>query len=177
MTHRITVERNRLRFAAAHFATFGGECEPLHGHNYDVFVELEGDLTAESWVMDFGELKRLAREACEELDHKFLLQQKSRLLAIEDASDAWQVSFGSRTYRFPKSDVVALPIDNSTAERLAQWIWGRIRDGIAPGDRATLVRLRVGVEEMPGQAGWYEAPIQTLAPEATDGARHGAVQA
>jgi 6-pyruvoyltetrahydropterin/6-carboxytetrahydropterin synthase len=45
MSHRITLERNTLRFAAAHFTTFGGECEPLHGHNYAVLVEIEGDLT------------------------------------------------------------------------------------------------------------------------------------
>jgi 6-pyruvoyltetrahydropterin/6-carboxytetrahydropterin synthase len=160
MTHRISVERNRLRFAAAHFATFAGDCEPLHGHNYDVFVELEGDLTDESWVMDFSVLKRLTRAACEYLDHKFILQLESRVLKIEPAGSVWRISFADRTYEFPKADVVALPIDNSTAERLAQWIWGRIRDGMSATDRATLVHMRVGVEEMPGQAGWYEAALR-----------------
>ena len=48
MTYRITLEQNTLRFAAAHFATFGGDCEPLHGHNYGVTLELAGSLTRES---------------------------------------------------------------------------------------------------------------------------------
>src|SRR5262249_7662619 len=67
-TRRLTVERNRLRFAAAHMATFRGECEPLHGHNYDVIVELEGALTEESWVWDFGEVKRETKAIADELD-------------------------------------------------------------------------------------------------------------
>ena len=58
----VRVERNRLRFAAAHMATFAGDCEPLHGHNYDLFVEVEGELTDESWVIDFSLIKQLARE-------------------------------------------------------------------------------------------------------------------
>src|SRR3990172_2009271 len=47
MTHRITIERNTLSFSAAHFTTFRRDCHPLHGHNYAVFVELEGDLTSD----------------------------------------------------------------------------------------------------------------------------------
>lgn len=159
MTHRITVERNRLRFAAAHFATFAGDCEPLHGHNYEVFVELEGTLTDDSWVMDFSALKRLTHEICTELDHKFLLQRHSRYLTIVEEADAWRVSFRERTYRFPKADVVALPIDNSTAERLAEWIWCRLHDALTMQAAANLIQLRVGVEEMPGQAGWYSGPL------------------
>ena len=41
-SHSVTVERQRLRFAAGHFATFADELEPIHGHNYDVFVEVVG---------------------------------------------------------------------------------------------------------------------------------------
>ena len=57
--------------------------------------------------------------------------------------------------------MAALPIDNSTAERLAEYIAGRAAglaaaspaDGGAP---AGLTRLRVMVEEMPGQSAWFE---------------------
>lgn len=158
MAHKIRVERNRLRFAAAHFATFAGDCEPLHGHNYDVIVEVEGDLTEDAWVMDFSLLKRVVQEICSELDHKFLLQRQSHILTISEEADAWQVSFRERVYRFPKTDVVALPIDNSTAERLAEWFWQRIWQALQEMGLRNLTRVRVGVEEMPGQAGWYSGP-------------------
>ncbi len=156
----VRVERNRLRFAAAHMATFAGDCEPLHGHNYDLFVEVEGDLTDESWVIDFSLLKRLAREVAEQLDHRFLLQQESRLLRSELRAGAWLIRFGEeRRYEFPAQDVLALPIDNSTAERLAEWIHGRLAEGLRQNAATNIHRLSVGVEEMPGQAGWYEAPV------------------
>ena len=88
VSHGVRVERNRLRFAAGHFATFADELEPIHGHNYDVTVEVEGPLTAESWVIDFSQLKRLTREVCATLDHKFLLQMASRVLTIRDGRHA-----------------------------------------------------------------------------------------
>jgi 6-pyruvoyltetrahydropterin/6-carboxytetrahydropterin synthase len=155
MTHRITLERNSLRFAAAHFTTFAGECEPLHGHNYDVFVDIEGALTPDSWVFDFAEAKRLAAAICKELDHRFLLATKSLALQIADRGQEFEISFGDKRYVMPKSDVATLPIDNTTAERLAEWFAGRIAEELASRGANNLSRITVGVEEAPGQAGWY----------------------
>jgi 6-pyruvoyltetrahydropterin/6-carboxytetrahydropterin synthase len=141
-TRIVRVERNRLRFAAAHMATFGGDCEPLHGHNYDVMVEVEGSLTEESWVIEF------------------LLQERSQHLISEQRDGLWLVRFGAdRHYQFPAQDVIALPIDNSTAERLAEWIHAGITVGLKSHRASNIIRLGVGVEEMPGQSGWYQAPV------------------
>jgi 6-pyruvoyltetrahydropterin/6-carboxytetrahydropterin synthase len=157
-TFRVSIERNRLRFAAAHMATFHAECEPLHGHNYDLIVEIEGELTEDSWVWDFGDLKRTAKGIADELDHKFLLQRESRVLEIRELAGEWEVRFGERRYVFPRSDVAVLPIDNTTAERLAEWFAGRLMREY--GVRASTFRkLTVGVEESPGQAGWYTVDL------------------
>lgn len=154
MPHRITIERNALRFAAAHFTTVGGECEPLHGHNYDVMVELQGELTPDSWVFDFVELKRLAAELCQELDHRFLLPLESRALRIREGEGEYEIAVGGRRYVIPMSDVAALPIDNSTAERLAEWFARRLAEALRARGAANLSSITVGVEEAPGQAGW-----------------------
>ena len=160
MSHSVTVERQRLRFAAGHFATFADELEPIHGHNYDVMVEVGGALTDESWVIDFSLLKRLTRGVCEELDHKFLLQMESRVLSIRDEGTHFEVQYKSElSYRLPKHDVAALPIDNTTAERLAEYIAGRLTERLASDGPSGLATLRVGVEEMPGQAGWFETTL------------------
>ena len=155
MPHKIIVERNTLRFAAAHFTTFAGQCEPLHGHNYDVTVEVEGELTEDSWVVDFSELKSMTRALCQELDHKFILQRESRALKIDEGKSNWKVRFQERGWVFPKSDVVSLPIDNSTAERLAEWFAGRLREELASRGATNVTSIAVGVEEMPGQSGWW----------------------
>jgi len=155
VTRRVSVERNRLRFAAAHMATFAGTCEPLHGHNYDVILEIEGDLTEDSWVWDFGDLKRRAKAIADELDHRFLLQRDSRVLTSSQHDGAWEVRFENRRYLFPVSDVAVLPIDNTTAERLAEWFAGRLLQGLPAEASKTIRKLTVGIEEMPGQTGWY----------------------
>jgi 6-pyruvoyltetrahydropterin/6-carboxytetrahydropterin synthase len=152
--YRVRVERNKLKFAAAHFATFEGQCEPLHGHNYAVTIDVTGALTHDSWVADFSMLKLVGKALCDELDHKFLLQRESRVLEIDEGMSNWKVRFRERGFAFPKADVVALPIDNTTAERLAEWFAGRLRAELERRAMKNITTLTVGVEEAPGQAGW-----------------------
>jgi len=155
--YRVTVERTALKFAAAHFATFERQCEPLHGHNYAITIDVSGTLTNDSWVCDFSTLKSLGRALCDELDHKFLLQRDSRVLTIEEGMSNWKVRFLERGWVFPKSDVLALPIDNTTAERLAEWFVGRLQGALHMRGATNLTTIAVGVEEAPGQTGWASA--------------------
>lgn len=151
----VSVEGLRLKFAAAHMATLGDELEPLHGHNYLVQCRVDGALTADGWVIDFSALKGYVREVCDFLDHHFLLQERSTLLDITRDEDGWAVSFKGRRYRFPVADVRALPIENTTAELLAEYIAGRVAERLAAEGHGNITRLAVEVEEMPGQAGGY----------------------
>ncbi len=155
MPYKVTVGRNTLRFAAAHFATFADSCEPLHGHNYEVIVEVEGELTDVGWLYDFGALKAITRDLCKELDHKFLLQRDSKVLRIDEGKSSWKIRYEAKGWVFPKADVIALPINNSTAEQLARWFAERIRAQLEERGAKNITSLAVGVEEMPGQAGWY----------------------
>ena len=152
MNYSVRVERNKLKFAAAHFATFEGQCEPLHGHNYAVAIEVAGTLTDDSWVCDFSTLKSLGKALCDELDHKFLLQRDSRVLEIDETATNWKIRFAGRGFVFPKADVLALPIDNTTAERLAEWFAARLRDGLRARGASNLATITVEVEEAPGQS-------------------------
>jgi len=155
MPYKVTVERNTLRFAAAHFATFEDECEPLHGHNYDVIVEVEGELTDVGWIVDFGVLKAITRELCQELDHKFLLQRDSEALEIDETETRCKVRYQGKGWSFPRADVVALPIENTTAEHLARWFAERVRGELESRGATNVTSIAVGIEEMPGQTGWY----------------------
>jgi 6-pyruvoyltetrahydropterin/6-carboxytetrahydropterin synthase len=158
VSHAIRLGGGTLRFSAAHFTTFGGECEPLHGHNYAVTVEIVGDLTSDAWVMDFSEAKRIVASVCKELDHKFILQSDSSTLAIDTGIEV-EVNFGSRRYVMPVGDVAALPIDNSTAERLAEWLSERLVEELAAAGTSNLESILVGVEEAPGQSGWFRLAL------------------
>lgn len=156
----VTVERVRLKFAAAHMATLGDELEPLHGHNYLVRCRVDGTLTDDRWVIDFSALKRYTREVCDELDHHFLLQERSPLLDIDRDVEGWTVRFNDRVYRFPASDVMALPIENTTAELLAEYIAERVVESVRSAGHSNITRISVEVEEMPGQAGGFARDLE-----------------
>ena len=141
-----------ISFAAAHFATFKGGCEPLHGHNYDVAAVVEGALADDSWVYDFVELKTIVRGFCRELDHRFMLQRDSRVLKIEERVGAWAIQTpAGNEYLLPAPDVILLPIDNTTAERLAEWLCVRLCQTLAERGADNITAIVVEVAEGPGQ--------------------------
>jgi 6-pyruvoyltetrahydropterin/6-carboxytetrahydropterin synthase len=145
-----------IKFAAAHFATFKGGCEPLHGHSYEVAAEVDGSLADDAWVLDFSELRAALRAVCEPLDHRFLLQAKTDKLRLEFSGAAWRIYGPADTaYLFPASNVVALPIDNSTAERVAEYICGELDARLASAKYGNIVRISVEVWEGPGQRGRF----------------------
>ena len=157
MSWSILIERGNLGFSAAHFITFDGECEPLHGHNYGVRVEAAGELTSDSYVFDFVTLKNIVRALCKEWDHRFLLPLRSPHLRVNQRDDQWDIAYGENIrYSFPTSAVVTLSTDNATAERLAQLLAGRIHEALrARGIGQSLTLLRVGIEETEMQTAFY----------------------
>jgi 6-pyruvoyltetrahydropterin/6-carboxytetrahydropterin synthase len=161
---RINVYGPELRFAAAHFVTFGGECEAVHGHNYSLSAEVEGDLSEESWLMDFGDLREVLAGLCEELDHAFLLPTENHQLAVKRAEGHYEIAFGGRRYVIPEVDVRPLPIDNSTAERLAEWLAGHLAGQLNARGAANLCSLTVTVEEAPGQSASFTLSLGSDSP-------------
>ena len=61
----------------------------------------------------------------------------------------------------PAADVAQLEIDNSTAERLAEWFAGRIHQALGDRSAENVTSVTVGIEEAPGQAGWFTLHAQS----------------
>ena len=62
-------------FAAAHrLPRYDGPCFRMHGHNYQFFVTVEGEVDPRSgMITDFGELKRIVGElVLAKVDHRTL---------------------------------------------------------------------------------------------------------
>ena len=154
--YSVVVAKDYLKFAAAHFIAYPGFREPLHGHNYQVSVRVEADLGPDGYVLDFGLVKRVAKALCEELDERVLIPARSDCLAVAAGEESVEVTTedGDR-FRFPARDVRLLPIAHSSAEELAAYLLGRLRDALAAEARGRgLVALEVGVAEAPGQAAY-----------------------
>jgi 6-pyruvoyltetrahydropterin/6-carboxytetrahydropterin synthase len=159
---RVQVSKDYLVFASAHFITFKGhQCETLHGHNYRVGVAVEGTLDSETlFVLDFSVLKQIARRLVDTIDHKILLPTQNPKLSYREDGDRLAVDyFGTPTYVFPKRDCALLPIPNSTAEMLAQYLGGLMRHELAAGGYTHLTSLELEVEENYGQSATYREAL------------------
>ena len=64
----------KTHFAAAHrLVNYHGDCENLHGHNWNVEVTVSArELDSAGLGIDFKLLKRHTKELLGELDHKYL---------------------------------------------------------------------------------------------------------
>jgi 6-pyruvoyltetrahydropterin/6-carboxytetrahydropterin synthase len=160
--YRVQVTKDYLVFASAHFITFRGhQCETLHGHNYRVGVAVEGSVDPETYfVLDFSVLKQMTRRYVDEIDHKVLLPMQNSKLAFHEDGDRLRVDyFGQPTYVFPKRDCALLPIQNSTAEMLAQYLGVRVREELGRSGFTHLTLLELEVEENYGQSATYRETL------------------
>ena len=161
--YRVSVTKDYLVFASAHFITFAGHrCEGLHGHNYRVRVTIEGGLNKEAWfVFDFVELKRIMKRLCDEIDHLVLLPLESDRVKVVEEGDEVRVSVdGKPRYLFPRRDCALLPIPNTTVEMLAKLLTTRLRTELEAGGATALTAIEMEVEENFGQTAVYRETIR-----------------
>jgi 6-pyruvoyltetrahydropterin/6-carboxytetrahydropterin synthase len=156
----VTVAKDYLNFAAAHFITMRGhQCESLHGHNYRVGVTVEGALDPEClWVMDFSALKEILRPLVKVVDHKVILPASNPKLTLEHRDGRVHVTvFGEARYVFPERDCAILPLANSTAEMLAEHFGREVRLALQAREVRDVTRLAIEIEESPGQTAIWES--------------------
>lgn len=153
----IRLDKADFQFCAAHFCVFPGEREPLHGHNYRVYVELCGPADELGYVAEFGWIKRQIRDLVATLDHRVLIAEDCPALNISRDGAQLIVRWDSDCWSFPLQDVVCLPIKNATAEFLASYLWYELKRLI--GDGQQWGALTVEVEETPGQRAGMTRPL------------------
>ena len=156
------IDKQTLHFSAAHFTIFSAtEAERLHGHNYQVTVDIWGDMGGEGLIIDVGTLKAIVKRLCDDLDERTLIPAESPHLAITDQPDEHlQIRYSDRRYVLPCADCVLMPVPNITIEALARHLGERLRDVLGRSPQAAAIqRLRLGVEESPGQMGMCELTL------------------
>ncbi len=150
-------------FCAGHFITLTDElCEPVHGHNWTVGVDVSGTPDAHGMVVDFIALRDLLAGIVARLDHRMLLPAANPLLAVTTAPGPTgvpetTVRFRDRRWVFPADECLVLPVQNTTAEWIARWIGHELRAAFAATGRPLAGGLRVLVDECLGQSGVWEA--------------------
>jgi 6-pyruvoyl-tetrahydropterin synthase len=156
----IHVAKENLKFSAAHFIAYPGFREPLHGHNYQVGIKVEGRLGSTGYVLDFGLIKKLTRQIVERLDEHTIIPSQSDCLEISQQDSQVSVIYEGDRFVFPAADVALLPIIHSSAEELARFIWTELHGELARGDAlGDVSAMEVSVAEGPGQAAIYREEL------------------
>ena len=153
----IRVYKQYFNFASSHFMLFkDGTREPLHGHNYRVQVKGNAPELDDDMVFDFLNIKPIVRKICDSLDHKLLIPKNNSNLVIEDREKNYNIKcIDESFFSIPKTDVLLLPIENTSAERIAAYIATELRQAVLAEYNFEFLELEIEVEETPGQSAIY----------------------
>ncbi len=117
-TGSIFLEDPSFAFDYAHILPLVEKCSILHGHTSSVMVELVGQME-NNLLIDFGEAKKIVKEAISIFDHKFFINKK--YLKKEDTSH-YQIQFkgpkGMFDLQVPKNTTYLLE-GEATVENLS----------------------------------------------------------
>jgi 6-pyruvoyltetrahydropterin/6-carboxytetrahydropterin synthase len=159
-SYHVRIEKAEHVFSAAHFITFGNECERLHGHNYRVAAEFRGPLDENHLVIDFLLVRAKLREIVARLDHYVLLPTEHPQMKVDDNGREVVATFADKRWTFPSGDCRLLPMPNTTAEMLAAYIGQQLIAALgehgATLEYATLQHVRIEVDECDGQIAVWE---------------------
>ena len=153
-SYRVKLEKEHLIFSAAHFITFAGNvCERIHGHNYRVYAEVQAQLDENQYVIDFIALRDTLKEITASLDHHVLLPTTHEQIQVTADEKEVLVTFEDRRWVFPLDDCILLPVSNTTAELIADFIATELLRRLADQGIHQIEMLEIGVDENEGQWG------------------------
>lgn len=152
-TTSLQLAKQNFKFSAAHFLIFNAtEAERLHGHNYQVRVELgipdTADLKTTGFFVDFNIFKKYIKSQLDRWDEMVILPQQHPDIKLNSKGAVLEVNFRERFYAFPANEVILLPITNTSVEQLSRLL---AEDFMKEFRRYQLSYVSVYVEETPGQ--------------------------
>ncbi len=124
MSYDLFLSRDYMIFSSAHFVVGEKFIEHLHGHNYKILINIYGNQDEENMILNFYDIKKVLKPIVDNLDHKVLIPADSNLLEIVESDEQIIIKIPDheKEYEFPKSDVILLPIKNTTVEEISHYL-------------------------------------------------------
>lgn len=148
---------NNLRFSSAHFIPELGKCSRIHGHDYAVSIELEGDVK-DGILVDYGDVKKIVRNILEPYDHRVLIPTRRTRSVVEVKSDQVIVEYSGKKMSFFKDDVCFIDADISSSENLASLIASQLKNELNVYEN--LKTLSLTVFEGPSQGSSFQVNLK-----------------
>jgi len=123
-------------FDSSHFLAlpYESKCLRIHGHTYNVDVEIWGELNENGMIFDFNRLGNIIKL----LDHKILISEDW----VTSRKDGYVVvEKNGKQLKLPEDEVVILNKPNVTAEYIAEWFAERIAE--KAGENVRMIKVRI----------------------------------
>jgi len=123
-------------FDSSHFLAlpYDSKCLRIHGHTYNVDVEIWGELNENGMIFDFNHLGNLIKR----LDHRILVSED---WVLERRDGRVVVEKNGKRLELPEDEVVILDKPNVTAEYIAEWFAERIAEKAGENVKRILVKV------------------------------------
>jgi 6-pyruvoyltetrahydropterin/6-carboxytetrahydropterin synthase len=155
----IQLHNDYLKFSAGHFTIFSAtHREPVHGHTYQVRVEITNYVGELGLSYDYRHYKQKTRELCQQLNLYTLLPTKCPHLHIDTEGDYYHAQFADEVLKFLIKDVVLLPLANITLEELSHWFVQQLIGDETELNKHQIQAIAVTIASGPGQSGtsrWF----------------------
>ncbi len=141
--------RSNIRFSSAHIIHEYEKCGRLHGHTYAIHIKIWGQPDSKGIIVDFSYVKQVLKEIANSIDHRLLIPEKSSIVEIDKKADCVKINAMGKSYLFPKSDCILLPVKSTSAENLANFI---LEEFIKKAKiLSNVTQIEIGVDEGFGQ--------------------------
>lgn len=152
-TTTLHLAKQNFKFSAAHFLIFDEtHAEKLHGHNYQVKVDIKAPSDeaqhSEGYFMDFNVFKKFIKARLDVWDEIVLLPQNHPDMKFKKTDKSLEVTFRDRFYVFPLNEVILLPVSNTSVENLSKIL---AEEFYAEFKQYGVQEVMVSVEETQGQ--------------------------
>ncbi|NJE48245.1 6-carboxytetrahydropterin synthase [Thermococcus sp. 9N3] len=123
-------------FDSSHFLAlpYDSKCLRIHGHTYNVDVEIWGELNENGMIFDFNHLGNLIKR----LDHRILVSEN---WVLDRRDGRVVVKKNGKKLELPEDEVVILDKPNVTAEYIAEWFAERIAEKAGENVKRILVKV------------------------------------
>ena len=138
---------SNIRFSSAHFIPGDWKCSRIHGHDYSISVKIIGAMDDKTYFLDFTKGKSNLREIADFLDHRVLIPEKRKGIVFERKEGNLTVSLEGKKYSFPEEECRVLPVKDTTAECLSEYILDKFVKSLG----LKVEQVEIEVHEGPGQ--------------------------
>ncbi len=158
---KLHVRKDNLKFSAAHMTVFpDGRKEGLHGHNYEIQIEIELNEPELPKMISYKTFKQALSLACNAWDEKVLVAGNNPWMEfLSDADGEYKFRLCGKRYTIPLDEVVVLHVDNITVENLSrvffELFWEQLTLDRPVSCWEHLIAVSLTIEESRGQGATY----------------------